>query len=247
MVRGKLRYAMKSAIFVAFATAGSIALGCAAQQETKPVDVALEEKRSERDSTDSIGATAEVGALPEEQSVYAFEESFDGIKRCFSKGASRIEFLGGKISLQVWVTDEGKVNTVFAPQSTLGDRDTERCMFEAVKGAPWPKSVGGPIAMAENSFVFEMTGDVRAPVDWAEDQVQTALEDNQERISECKSGSADKFLATVYVDTNGSALSVGMAAPDRSQEAHTDCLVQVLAEAKYPPPGSWPAKVSFYL
>jgi hypothetical protein len=238
---------MKSSSFPYLPYAVALTLSaCASNQNTTPKD-ASSEKESAHDGTSHIGATAEVGALPEEQSVYAFKESFDGIRECFTRGASRIEFLGGAISVQVWVDATGKVQNVFAPESTLGDRQTERCMFDAVRGASWPGSVGGPIAMAQNSFEFEMTPDVRPPVDWSEQQVEPALQENQSRIAECKDGSRDKFLATVYVDTDGTALAVGMAAPDREQEVHSDCLVDVLAQARYPTPGSWPAKVTFAL
>lgn len=226
---------------------GSVLLACGTKQEVKPVDVKLDEARDEYDPTRNIGATAEVGALPEEESVYAFKESFEGIRQCFIDGSERIEFLGGKISLQVWVNDQGRAQTVFAENSTLGDRKTERCMFDTLKGMSWPKPVGGPIAMAQNTFEFEMTGDVRAPVAWEEDQIEPALADNRGRIAACKGGVREKFTATVYVDTDGAPLSVGMAAPDRSQEAHSECLVELLSGLKYPTPGSWPAKVSFQL
>jgi hypothetical protein len=224
-----------------------VAFGCGGQQEVKPANVTLDESRQDADPTREIGASAEIGAMPEEQSVYAFKESFNGIQKCFMAGSRRIEFLGGQISLQVWVNDRGQAQIVFADQSTLGDRETERCMFDTLKGADWPKPVGGPIAMAQNSFEFEMSDEVRAPVDWDEDQIRGALAENRGRINACKDGARDPFLATVYVDTNGSAMSVGIAAPDRQQEAHSDCLVDLLSGLKYPTPGSWPAKVSFHL
>jgi hypothetical protein len=240
-----MRHPLK--IACALVLGSSMLLGCGSKQEVKPVDVKLDEERRDYDPTRSMGATAEVGAMPEEESVYAFKESLQGIQDCFVAGSQRIEFLGGQISLQVWVNETGQAQTVFADRSTLGDRQTERCMFDTLKGAPWPKPVGGPIAMAQNSFEFEMTGDVRAPVTWDEEQVESALANSRGRIAECKGGARQKFLATVYVDTNGSALGVGMAAPDRTQEIHSECLVGVLAELQYPPPGSWPAKVSFQL
>jgi hypothetical protein len=51
----------------------------------------------------------------------------------------------------------------------------------------------------------------------------------------------------MYVGTDGHALSVGVTPPDSHGEAAVDCLVGVLKEAKYPSPGSWPAKVTFTL
>jgi hypothetical protein len=42
-------------------------------------------------------------------------------------------------------------------------------------------------------------------------------------------------------------LSVGVTPPDDQGESAVDCLVEVLKHAKFPSPGSWPAKVSFSL
>src|SRR5690606_14761149 len=50
------------------------------------------------DSTAHIGATAEVGALPEEDTAYAFKESFGAIQDCFIAGVRRVDYLGGEIS-----------------------------------------------------------------------------------------------------------------------------------------------------
>jgi len=216
------------------------------QKEVETVDAEDDADRA-ADSTAHIGATAEIGALPEEDSVYAFRESFEAIQECFVTGAQRLEFIGGEISFQVWVDAEGKVQTVFAQTSTLGDRRTEECMYDVLRNAPWPKPVGGPIGVAQNAFEFEMTGDVRPPVPWDGSEVAQTLAANAGQIAECKQGSQDPFVATVYVDTDGSALSVGIAAPSREDADNGRCLVDLLAAASYPSPGSWPAKVSFQL
>jgi hypothetical protein len=50
----------------------------------------------------------------------------------------------------------------------------------------------------------------------------------------------------VYVQTNGTAISAGVATPDERGEAGAaDCLVSVIKGMKFPSPGSWPAKVIF--
>jgi hypothetical protein len=48
------------------------------------------------------------------------------------------------------------------------------------------------------------------------------------------------------VQTNGTALSAGVATPDERGEAGAaDCLIAVIKSMKFPSPGSWPAKVMF--
>ncbi len=223
-------------------------LACGGSQtEAKPVDTEDQRHDDDYDSTAHIGATAEIGALPEEDSVYAFRESFDAIQECFLNGSKRLDFIGGEISFQVWVNSDGGVETVFAETSTLGDHTTEECMYDALRSAPWPKPVGGPVGVAQNAFEFEMTGDVRPPVAWEGDEIQETLSQSGGRIAECKQGSMEKFLATVYVDTDGTPMSVGMAAPNRHEAANSGCLIDLLSGLSFPSPGSWPAKVSFYL
>ena len=225
-----------------------VVCGCGgSQKEANTADNDVEEVDDEYTGVEHISATAEIGALPEEDSVWAFRESFDAIQKCFIAGAHRIDFIGGEISFQVWVNSAGQVEEVYADNSTLGDRTTEQCMFDALRGAPWPKPVGGPIGVAQNAFEFEMTGDVRPPVPWDESQVADALASKRAEINECKNGSSEHFLATAYVDTDGRPMSVGMAAPNRHEEVNSDCLVQVVEGITFPSPGSWPSKVSFYL
>jgi hypothetical protein len=207
---------------------------------------ATDRSRSERaDSTAAIGATAEIGAMPEEETQYALKESFDGIRKCFMDGSRRIEFLGGEIAVNVTIGSAGTVAEVFAERSTLGDRRTEKCMFEALRQVSWPKPVGGPIGIAQGAFDFEMPGDVRPPVTWDADQVSDAVAREADKISACKQKPSSHYQATVYVDADGKPLAAGISAPSREAEGASDCLIDVLMSVSFPDPGSWPAKVSF--
>ncbi len=210
-----------------------------------PAQVAPDDE--DEDNAREVGAMAEIGAMPEDETVAAFQGALDPIQKCFIDGARRIEFLGGHIALQVQVGKNGTVKAVFAEQSTLGDRETERCMFEALEQASWPAPVGGLIGIAQNSFDFEMTGDVRAPVSLDDFDADAALSEQQSALRECKASIKGTFSATVYIDTDGSLMSAGIAAPNAEGESKSDCLVSVLKQAKFPSPGSWPGKATFSL
>jgi hypothetical protein len=120
-------------------------------------------------------------------------------------------------------------------------------MIGVLRKASWPLPVGGRIGTAENGFGFEMTGDVRPPVDWDSGEISEVLNQNAGAFEQCKSGTGGSFTATVYVDADGSALGAGVSAPSKEGERASDCLVDVLVGATYPSPGSWPAKVTFTL
>lgn len=190
--------------------------------------------------------SAEIGALPEEETVAAFHEAWPAIQDCFVRGSRRIEFLGGDIAFAVEVDASGSAS-VFAKQTTIGDRTTESCMIDVLRKAAWPLPVGGRVGLAENGFGFEMTGDVRPPVIWDPEQVSEVLNVNATALEECKHGARGSFTATVYVDADGTAMGVGVSPPNQDAERSSDCIVDVLVSATYPSPGSWPAKVTFSL
>lgn len=201
----------------------------------------------DEDNAREVGAMAEIGAMPEEETVAAFQGALGPIQKCFIEGAKRIEFLGGQISLKVLVGERGKVKGVFAESSTLGDRDTEKCMFRALEEAGWPEPVGGLVGIAQSPFEFEMTGDVRAPVSLDGFNADEALATQSAALHECKGSVSGSFSATVYIDTDGSPLAAGISAPSAEAEAKSDCLVSILEQVKYPSPGSWPGKATFSL
>jgi hypothetical protein len=230
-----------------FFAAVCLAPGCGGNEPPPEVPSAAVERENDEDSVSEIGATAEIGALPEDETVAAFSNSLDPIQDCFTNGARRIEFLSGEIAFNVVVGQQGKVETIFAEKSTLGDRQTEQCMFGVLRGADWPRPVGGLIGIAQNGFEFEMPGDVRPPVDLSNFDADKVLADISGEIRGCKRGISDRFTATVYIDTNGEPISVGIAAPDKSAETASDCLVDALKSAKFPSPGSWPGKATFSL
>lgn len=205
------------------------------------------QSREEEDDTAGIEAMAEIGGMPEEATVAAFKAAFGPIQRCFTDGVRRVEYLGGELAVQVRVGKGGKVLAAFAEHSSLGDRKTERCMLQALEQSEWPSPVGGHVGIAQNSFEFEMTGDVRAPVIINDFESGAALSEKRSALQECKGSVRDTFTATVYIDTDGSALAAGIAAPHADAEAKSDCLVNILEQIRYPSPGSWPGKVSFAL
>lgn len=223
------------------------ATSCGPDKPPEDASTDRDAKSDDYDPTKNIEMMAEVGALPEEEAVAAFKDSFPAIQDCFIEGARRIEFLGGDISFTVEVNHEGEAEYVYASQTTLGDRATETCMIRALKRAAWPVPVGGRVGVAENGFGFSMTGDVRPPVAWDAEQVEATLSKNATAVAECKRGTSGSFTATVYIDDDGSALSAGVSPPNKEAEAQSDCIVDVLSSASFPSPGSWPAKVTFNL
>jgi hypothetical protein len=194
-----------------------------------------------------LDVSSEIGALDEDKVNEAFSGSIKELQRCLNQGSERVEFIGGAVSFYVKVDGSGKLSHAHLEQTSLGDRETEKCMLDVLKRKSWPPPVGGEEGYARKSFDFDPPNDVRPPTEWSSDRVSETLEEKSDEISKCKNGSRGAFKATMYVSTQGEALSVGIAPPDESGEAAVDCLVEVVKGASYPKPGSWPAKVTFDL
>jgi hypothetical protein len=151
------------------------------------------------------------------------------------------------VDFYVGVHPDGSVDT-YLETSTLGDRQTEKCLLDVIRAQTWPKPVGGQVGEARNSLSFDPPDDVRPPLEWSIDNISAALSQVQSDIDNCKQhASLGRYAATVYVDTDGSALSAGGTPPGPNADLALDCLIGVLRSVKYPSPGSYPAKVTFDL
>jgi hypothetical protein len=200
-----------------------------------------EEKRAGRPQVSS-----EIGGLDESKVNAIFESSLSGLERCLHQGSSRVEFIGGSVSFFVMIDTSGQVEATYLEKSTLGDRDTEKCMLNALRSKSWPKPVDGEHGLARKSFDFDPPNDVRPPADYDQEHLSKALGKISGKLNSCKSGGGS-YEATIYVATDGSVLAAGVTPPDQNGEESVDCLVSTLKEASFPSPGSWPAKVTFTL
>ena len=214
---------------------------------SKMADEAPETDASDGERKSGIRMSSELGGLNEAKVNETFESSIRELQGCLSRGANRIEFLGGAVSFFLEVDEAGQVSQAYLEQSSLGDRKTEKCMLGALKTKSWPKPVGGKVGHARKSFDFDPPNDVRPPTEWGSENVEKALAEKASAIDECKDGSRGTFTATMYVDTEGNPIAVGVTPPDADGERAVDCLVDVLKQSQYPSPGSWPAKVTFSL
>jgi len=186
---------------------------------------------------------ADIGALPEGQVTATFQKSQTELGRCVDQGRTRLPYLSGTVHFKVRVGSSGKANEAHLTLSTLGDRDTEACMLGALRSASWPEPVGGREGIAETEFTFDADGGVRMPVDWDLADAGKNVEKAKDAIRRCRSSSgANMLVATVYVQTDGSVLSVGISGDEGAEKA-ADCVSSALKEVKFNSPGSFAAKL----
>ena len=199
------------------------------------------------DEPSRIAVSSEIGGLNEEKVDKTFQSALSDFQRCLDNGAKRVEFLGGSVNFFLEINGEGKVDHAHLEKSTIGDRETEKCLLGSLRSRRWPKPVGGLHGLARKSFDFDPPNDVRAPTAWESDRMASVIGKLSKQLAACKNGQHGTFEGTLYVATDGSVLSAGVTPPDNAGESAVDCLVDALKGAALPSPGSWPAKVTFSL
>jgi hypothetical protein len=183
--------------------------------------------------------------MKEYEVTSTFQHAQSKLMRCYEKGTQRIAYLGGKVRFSVRVDENGKPKSVHLMESTLGDRETERCMIDILRGAGWPSPKGGKEGRAESGFALEPDGDVREPVAWSESDLGKNLNAAKDALSKCKaSAGAGSLKATLYIDTDGHVESAGVSGSDPATEQAADCVVSSLKGITFSSPGSYAAKVS---
>ncbi len=196
----------------------------------------------------AIATSAEIGGLDEREAEESFRASLDGMQACVQTGVERLEFMGGSIEFAVKVDANRQAASVWAAESSLGERSTEKCMFEALRSVTWPAPRGGPFGIARNSFEFEPRKGAPTPAVWDAGRVAGAVGDLQPTLSECGGASSlGALLITLYIGEDGKALAGGAASTEPIDEGEVDCVVSALLGARYPRPERTPTKVRFRL
>jgi hypothetical protein len=200
-----------------------------------------------RHAEHELATSAEIGALNERAAEESFRASIDGLQQCVSDGVERLEFMGGSIEFAVKIDAQRQVSRVWAAHSSLGERSTEKCMFEALRAVDWPAPEGGQFGIARNSFEFEPRKGSPTPAVWDAGRVAGVVDDVQETLAQCGDGQLGHLLITLYIGEGGKALAGGAASEEPVEEAEVDCVVDALLSARYPRPERTPTKVRFNL
>lgn len=124
------------------------------------------------------------------------------LEKCHQAGRGRIEYLSGEVKLFTRVAADGSVRYGFFEDSSIGDRETEKCVLDTLRSAPWPKPVGGE-GEVRNAMSWT-PGSERQPSAWTGEKVTTALDHAankavKEKVEACKAGTSG-FKITAYVE-----------------------------------------------
>jgi hypothetical protein len=227
----------------------SLALLACSSAPPPPAQVAPKpepEPAAARSAPPRVVTTAELGGLDEREAEQSFRASMDGLEACLRDGVDRLEFIGGSIEFAVKVDATRHAAQVWAAESTLGERATEKCMFDVLRSVAWPAPEGGPFGIARNAFEFKPRRGVAAPAVWDAGRISGVLAGLDGTFHECRGQAAERLVITLYIGPGGKALGGGVASAEPVEENAVDCVVNALLAADYPSP-EHPTKVRFQL
>jgi hypothetical protein len=230
----------------AYAVAGlalSFAAGCASAPPPRSAVVVAAPLEVEKVDPGPTYMESEIGGLNEEAMDLAFASLERPLMRCLEGGSERVEGLGGHFKLSLRVDKGGSTRWVYLSESTLGDRDTEKCVLDLARTKSWPRPLGGE-GLAEKSFDIDARSE---PVSWEARRAQRALNHVHGEVARCRKGIPGSFVATVYVSPDGRVLTAGLATPSERGEEAADCVVEAVRRMRFGSHGDKAAKVSFAL
>ncbi len=184
---------------------------------------------------------SEIGGMNDHDVERTFGALEKQVLACVRSGSERVRELGGRFVVSLRIDRSGSARWAYLSESTLGDRDTERCVVDLARAVTWPKPVGGE-GLASRAFDIDAGAE---PAQWEAKRVRSTVRAASARLSRCKKGVSGSFVATAYVRPDGRVLSVGVAPPSEAGEDAADCLADALTKLRFVSPGRRAAKVTF--
>jgi len=221
--------------------------GCGGSANAPEPEAAADTSGREREvpaARDELAVTGLRGTLSQSEIQNTLEPRMLKFSRCVQRRSEAVEWLSGKVEFSFHIALDGSVASVFPSASTMGDRDTERCMLDVARSIRFPAPHGGE---ADFAWPLEVPLDpeIRAPVVWDPAQASEVLLTNAQPALDACGGGA--FAVTAYVDPEGHVVAAGASVGEPGDAEKLDCITDAIKAWTFPSPGSYAAKISFGL
>jgi len=227
----------------------ALLLGCGGEPEvaeTTHSDEASSGDEVTEAHHDAVQIEGLMGTISADMVERGIEPRMGRFLRCFQERYGSLEVLGGRFEMAFRIHVDGTVRWVYPSDSTIGDRETERCLLHVASGIHFHRPRGGE---AEFSYPLSLdtAEDVRPPLHWDAARVGEALtEGGPALLSSCRPpGSRAMYRVTAYIMPGGAVQAAGAATDDAEAVDSLDCVAQAVRGWSMPDPGSYPAKVHF--
>jgi hypothetical protein len=228
------------ALFVS-ACGGGPAPRPAPAQETAP-------EVEEEEDQGGMAVAGIMGTIPTMRIQEKFEMRFRSFERCFLEREEEIPFIGGHVDFYFRVAMDGSVRWAYLRDSSVGDRQTERCLVDIVRRMKFPRPRGGGEAEVGFGFDRDPNPEVRPPVELRSSGIDALISQSAEPIAACGIPSST-VTVTAYVAPGGQVISAGAHSSykEAADDAVLDCVTETVSGWTMPDPGSYAAWVRFDL
>lgn len=219
--------------------------GASTEQQSETTVVARRDDGPREEPRDGVAISGLMGTVSSESVRDTLQMRQDRFLACFTDRLEHVRVLGGTIELAFRVKVDGSVLWVYPKRSTIGDRETERCILGVAGSVHFRRPNGGE---AEFSWPFEVAppDDVRPPLSWTSDRVAPLLAQHLDLGSRCRPAGSDvTYSITAYVAPGGAVLAAGGAPSGPGGIDSVDCVLDMVRGWPMPNPGSYPAKITF--
>lgn len=223
-----------------------LGMGCGKNEDAEHVAHEEQTQGDERphEPNDGLAVEGLLGTLGRDEIQQGLEPRMDLFAGCFDQRSRAVSMIGGRVDLAFRVAIDGSVRIVHLRSSTVGDRETERCVLSVARSAKFPRPRGGE---AEFAWPLELDppGHVRPPLSWEPAQVESVVaKESADVLATCGAAGAK---VTVYIGRGGKVITAGASIDEADSDAILDCVVERVSGWMLPDPGSYPAKVTFDL
>lgn len=237
---------MKTTLLLALSVLPFAAVACGGNEPPpkEPDPVAM--PTPNRATKPSLQMAQELGSLDPRKVDKTFDRIKSKVVDCQTKNLKRLDFITGHAKVFARVDASGKVRWIFFEESTIGDRDTERCVIDLFTATAWPAPEGGEGELRLSWDLPEP--EAREPVAWGADKAH--LGEIQDAVKKCRGGKGSPIQVTAYVEPDGKhgkVVAAGAAVADKESAEKIDCVIDAVKGLKLPSPGSYAAKLSFTL
>ena len=215
--------------------------------------------------------TQELGSIDDGAIQAVFIKIGDQLEVCHAQGRARVGVLAGDVTVFMRIDAQGHARYDYLQASTLGDRDTEKCILDLLIQTPWPAPVGGEAEVTHN-FGWS-AGSEKPPLLWESNKVTDAIDAStsaKHSLDQCKR-SVNAMQLTGYVSAGAPSSSaaptkktkaksrkksgkskgqklghfraLGAASSTKDVADQIDCVIGALKDLPLPSPGSSTAKI----
>lgn len=185
----------------------------------------------------------QLGTLPQPRVRAALHAAEAQLTACFTQRLEAIPCLSGRVGFKIRVGTDGAVRWVMPTATTMGDRDTERCMQHALARVEFGRPCGGE---AEITWAMELDGgpDARPATVWPPSRLDALLRQRRAALAACRNGSTAALAVTLYAAPDASVAAAGVSIPEPQAEEAAECVLREVRAWRLPSPGSWYARAT---